>query len=183
MIAGKVHYNHLICRSGENLTGEMSAVNAIGDFGNSGFQIEFAPILFDTGMTGKFQPDIPGSFIGHLADRIGHHFSPDQVVRFPVPAFEDQSPGFGQGLQRFGIIRIVGASGVQGVLVQLQPLDGRAPENHRAQSPVADRQSLHPLTRRLLIPEQKPLRIRAGILDCFHIDSFQTGDKRQNGAR
>ncbi len=73
-------------------------------------------------MAGKLQLEIANGFVWHLFDRVGHHLSPYPIVCFFVSALEDQQPRFGQSLQRFMIIRIVGGAGIQSVFVKLQSL-------------------------------------------------------------
>ena len=71
-------------------------------------------------------------------------------------------PVFLQSLQSVCAGRIVGASGPDGVLIQLNSFRGGTAEHHRAKASIAQRQGLDPYLRGFVVPDIQISRRRDG---------------------
>src|SRR5436853_89844 len=90
-----------------------------------------------------------------LLHRVTHQASSEQCVSLPVVAFENESLNFRQCFVSSLHDSRIRAAGPVSILVELNLLFVSAPEDHRAQPAVPNRQSVLPLVGRMGIPEHR----------------------------
>ena len=158
MICSETNDDHLVHRTRKHLARESDWTIFVRDARDSGVQIELTPVVGGT-FVSESDSKKANRLVRHLLDWLRHHFSANQFVRFSITACEDQAPDFGQRFQCFWIVRIVRATGVQRVFVQLEQLKRRITEDHCAQTSIPNRQRICPLARRFVVPQNERLLV------------------------
>ena len=127
--------------------------HAIGHARDGRVQVQLAAVVGRPLVAGEVQPQVAEGLVGFLSDRIAEELLADERHGLGDLAFEHQPPDLvpmAAGPLTHVIVR---PPGPEGVLVELDALVRRPSEDHRPESPAADRQGFLPGTRRLRIPE------------------------------
>lgn len=146
-------HRHLVGRTAEGLPlVACAAVEEAGQRDGAG-EVEAAPVALHALQAGEVEQQVTGAAEGHLLDGLAHQRFGNQVVGLLPALLGYQAAHLGQGLAEPRVVCDVGPAAVEGVDVELQPLLGRAAENHGAQAAVADGQGLDPGAGGLVVPE------------------------------
>ncbi len=124
-------------------------------------EIEFTTIVAPDVAVLEDKRQIAERLIG-LRER-SHHL-PGQTIRRDIIGGKDRLSDLRQHRARLRVIPVLGTSGPQRVVVQLQPFLGDTAEDHRAQAPVANGQGFDPALCGPPIPERRRERRGYGCL-------------------
>src|SRR5690606_23156880 len=91
-----------------------------------------------------------------------HEMDARELLRLSLPAREKELADPVQVLPGAWAMVLVGVAGPDRLLVELDPLVNRPPEDHGAQTAVADRQRFDPLARGSRVPERQRVRHALG---------------------
>ncbi len=156
-VHGQPDHDDVVRRGGEHLAAVAHPVARVLHRGDGGGEVEVAPVVEDLrGLCAaavEGQPQVADGLVLELLDGDAHQIAVDQGPGLVPPALEDQPAGLGERGGGAGVVVVVGAAGPQRVLVELEPFDVRAAEDHGAQPAVAHRQGPEPLVGGAGVPQ------------------------------
>ena len=185
-VGRQAHDDRLVRRAREDLSGEGGVADPVADADDGAVEVQLAAVVRRLVVAVHHDPQVAERLIGLQVTRAPHQLLVREVLRFLVAALADELPHPRQVLQRLAVDRVVGPSGPERVLVQLDALRGHSSEHHAAQSAVADRQGFDPLPRGLAIREDRPDRVvlhGAGERGCAREPGAHAGDQGQSASR
>ncbi|TWG89775.1 hypothetical protein L599_000400000860 [Luteimonas sp. J16] len=165
-VAGQPHRQALGRRRHQRLAPVLHAACLEGRGRDGRIEIELAPVAAGLGDLEEVQHQVAERLVGHLLERPRHQPFVRQRLGLGVAAGEQQAAHPRQCLAHALGRRVVRAAGVQGVVVELDPLIPGATPDHGAQRAVAQRQRLDPLGGGARVPEAEMVprtRLRGGV--------------------
>ena len=153
--SGVADDDDLIDWTGEDLAGVEQLAEAEGGGGDGGIEVELTPVVSGPIAAGQGEKQVAERLVGHLADGAGHEFLLRKILGGLVLTGGEESTDLRQGCACLGVRGIVGAASPKSVLVELEAFVVDAAEDHGAEATIADRQGLHPLAGRALIPKSQ----------------------------
>ena len=142
MIAGQPQNDGLRRAGGEHFAGVANATAHELHANDALFKVQFAPIGRHFAADRKVNLQIAERLIAFIIFPV--HVALDQALGFLVIAHKQQPADLRQRLQSVRVKVVVGFAGPECVLVEVEPLAGRAAPDHCAEPAIADGQSLRP---------------------------------------
>ena len=158
-VGGQADDDRLIRRAREDLAGEGGVADPVANADDGAVEVQLAAVVRRMLVALHHEPQIAQRLIRLQVARPAHELLVGEVLGFLVAAIADELPHRRQVLERLAVDRVVRPAGPEGILVQLDALGGHSPEDHAAQSAVADGQRLDPLSRGLPVEEDRPPRV------------------------
>ena len=116
--------------------------------GDRRIHVQLASVPRDGLYFREVEHEISERLVGHLAPWEAHHVRVDRVFGFLELPVKDKPAYPGKGGARVRVAIVVGASGPERILVQLQDFAINSAEDHSAESAIAERESFDPLRSR-----------------------------------
>ena len=146
----------MAAQRGYRLTLVLHTVHRIADDTLGMVKVQPALIVLIVGMTGHGDVQVAEGLVRHshvLPHGIGHHLLVGQLLRLLVFTLEDELAHPWQRLAGVGVHHLVGLTGPQRLLVQLDVLHGWRAEHHATDDAITHRQRLRPRHGRLVVPQ------------------------------
>ena len=148
-------HDHLVDGRAEDLAPVLRAVPLVDRRHHGRVEVEFMTVARVGTACRERQHEASHRLVLLLLDRVSHQVAAEEPVGLDELAVEQQAADLRKGLVAAGHGGRIGAARPVRVLVELDGLLVGAPEHHRPQAPVADRQRVLPLLGRVGVPENR----------------------------